>query len=232
MARGTQFGQLVTMLRNEAGRSNTAGSAGLADYGQLKQLLNKHYETLYADYDWPHLRQVFARISLSAGERYYNVPPGLDYERIERIVVWDGGRPIPIERGIDYEEYSIFSSEDNNRSGPVSKWDIRFTGTIEQIEVWPMPSDNVQTLQITGFRKFTRLIADADVCRLDDMLVVGFAAGELIAKQDPKEAQATLAAAQTLYDKLRSRVKGASKDANFGVPSLDQSRKTFTVTVR
>lgn len=213
MARGTSFGQIVQMLRDEIGRSNAAGSAGVADYSQLKRLANRYYETLFLDYDWPHLRFVSARVPLSAGERYYDVPTTLDYERFERIVLWTNGRPYTLDRGIDAEDYQVFSSEDGERADPVLKWDIRHTGTKEQIEVWPMPASSGQALQITGFRKFVRLVADADTCKLDDNLVVLFAAAELVGEDDRK---AKLAAGRTLYDRLRGRTKGGSKTLSFG----------------
>lgn len=213
MARGTSFGQVVQILRDEVGRSNAAGSAGVADYSQLKRLINRYYETLYLDYDWPHLRFVSARISLSAGERYYDVPTTLDYERVERIVLWTNGRPYNLDRGIDAEDYQVFSSEDNERADPVLKWDIRNTGTKEQMEVWPMPASSGQSLQITGFRKFVRLVADGDPCQLDDNMVVLFAAAELVGADDKKQ---KLVAAQTLYNRLRGRVKGASRTHVFG----------------
>jgi hypothetical protein len=231
MARGTQFGVLVSRVRNRVGRSNTAGSSGVADYNQIKEIINAHYEHLYRDYDWPHLRIVTERIALSAGDRYYDVPTSeLDYESIERAVVWTNGQPIAIERGIDFEDYSAFSSEDDDRSGPVLKWDIRFTGSTEQIEVWPMPDGNDQELQFRGFRKFARLVADADLCRLDDNLVVGFAVAELAANQGLKDAQLKLTAAQGLYNRLRGRVKGGSKTHSFA--DVDSMRpKPVTVVV-
>jgi hypothetical protein len=216
VARGTQFGVLKTMLRNEIGRSNTAGGSGVADFNALSQILNRHYEALYTDFDWPHRRAVFDRIELSAGDRYYDFPDECDYERIEKVVVWYNDQPIPIERGIDFNDYSAFSSEDDIRADPVMKWDVRFTGTEEQMEVWPLPSSNTQEIQIRGIQKFVRLVADADTCKLDDNLVVGFAAAEFAARQGDKDAEAKHAAAQRLYSRLRGRTKGAGKTYVFG----------------
>lgn len=228
MARNTSFGQIVQMLRNEVGRSNAAGSAGVADYDQLKQLLNRHYETLYLDYDWPHLRFLSVRIPTSAGERYYNVPATLDYERIEKLVNWVSGRPYDVERGIETTDYAINDSDNDSRAGLILKWDIRFTGVSEQIELWPIPAANDQEIQITGFRKFTRLVADADLCRLDDNLIVAFAAAEVA---PDKMAVTKLKVAQALYARLKGRTKGAEKIHNFAKQDAIPKR-VFTVAVR
>jgi hypothetical protein len=233
MARRTQFGQLVTQLRNEVGRSNVAGASGVADYGMLKQVLNRHYEALYLDYDWPHLRFTTPLTPLSAGDAFKDIPSGMDYERIEDLKVWTNGRPIPTTRGIEISDYAIFSTPSGDRSSPVQKWDIRFTGTVEQFEFWPMPDDNAQSFQVIGFKKFARLIADADLCLLDDNLVVGFAAAEVLGRADPKFAQTTLGFAQALYDKLRGRTKAKSgEDANFTSGSSMPQKPVFVVRVK
>jgi hypothetical protein len=216
MARLTQFGTLISMLRNEVGRSNQAGSSGVADYNQIKQLLNRHYETLYLDYDWPHLRRIFDRIPLSAGDRYYDFPTKLDYERVEKVVVWHNLIPLPVERGITFEDYTAYSSEDDVRADPVLKWDVRNIGGSVQIETWPVPASNDQELQIKGFVKFVRLVADADLCLLDDNLVVTFAAAEVAASQGSEDADAKLQAAQRLYQKLKGRTKAAGPTHTFG----------------
>lgn len=101
------------------------------------------------------------------------------------------------------------------------KWDIRFTGTTEQIEAWPIPASSANHLQFKGIKKFVRLVADADPCLLDDMLVVAFAAAELAAGQEAADAGAKLQAAQTLYSRLKGRSKGASKIHTFA--DIDKS---------
>ncbi len=219
MARGTQFGTLKTMLRNELSRSNTAGGSGVADANQLGQILNRHYEALYADYDWPHLRTTFARIPLSAGDQYYNFPATCDYERIEKIAVWYSGKPIDIERGIGFEDYAAYSSEDDERADPAQKWDVRNTGSGEQMEIWPLPASNTDGVQIIGIKKFVRLLDNADLCKLDDNLVVGFSAAEIAASQGSEDATAKAQAAMRLYNRLRGRSKGASKTYSFNTLS-------------
>jgi hypothetical protein len=233
MARGTQFLQLVTMLREELGRA-TDVSVGVSDVPELKRKLNRYYEQIYTDRDWPHLRRTFDRITLSAGERFYDLPEELDYERIERVVLWQNGIPIPLDRGITSEDYAGYDSVSDERSSPVLKWDIRDVAGDPMVELWPMPSDNTQKIEFTGFVKFTRLVNDSDICLLDDNLVVGFAAAELLAKQESKNAKQVAEATAALYDRLTGRVKAAKgTSANFASPpatAMTPARVTVRVS--
>ncbi len=239
--RGTSFGTLVTMLRDDVGRSPDV-SVGVADVPALKQRINEAYEFLYEDYDWPHLRVFYPHISLAYQQRYYDLPVvgtyQLDYERVERAVVWYNGRPVEIERGIAHEDYWSFNSEASppETSAPVLKWDVRFTGTKEQIEFWPTPSDNSQQIQFVGFKKFVRLVNDADLCLLDDNMVVLRASAEILMRQSSKDAPVRLQEAQQLYDLRKRRSKGAARTRRLGQgnPGLapQNGPPHFYVTVR
>lgn len=233
--RGSQFLTMVTMLRDELGRT-TDVAVSTGDVASLKRTINRNYEALYADYDWPHLRQ-FATIPLLQGERYYDppsvpsdpdIPAPMDYDRIEEIAVRWSGLSYPVERGIDANDYNSIDSEEDERNGPVLKWDVRFTGDAEQIEVWPIPDTNDQKLHFTGFRKFTRLVNDGDICLLDDNLVVLFSAAELLARQESKDAGAKASAAQALYSRLKGRTKGGSRFYTLGG---HPEKKPFTLAL-
>jgi hypothetical protein len=201
MARGTSFGELVVQLRNETGRSADI-NVGVDDLPRLKQAINSAYEILWDGNDWPHLRSFYTRIALSAGSRYYDWPDDLVFETAEKVTVWFNDQPQEVKRGIGSEEYSLYSSEDDDRSDPVMRWDVRWTGTEDQIEVWPLPSTNTQELQIEGRKSFTRLVNDADLCLLDDTLVVKFAAADVLGE---KAGKMKLAAGQDRLKKLTGR---------------------------
>lgn len=200
MARGTQFLPLVTMLRAELGRS-TSPALGVADLPTLKQALNRAYEMLYRK-RWPHLRTEFAKITLSAGQRYYDPPAQLDTDRVEKAVVWWSGEPRSLKKGIDFEHYQAYDSTIDERNNPACRWDVRWTGTKDQIEIWPIPADNYQELQFIGQAKFARLVNDIDVCRLDDNLVVLTAARGLAVSRKDNAAALFQADAQALLDEL------------------------------
>lgn len=185
MARGTQFLQLVEMLRNELNRS-TQVSVGVADVPRLKYQINKAYAALYDAHDWPHLRTEFPKLALAAGQRYYDMPAGLNVDRIESVTNWWNARPHPITRGINLDDFNAYDSTSDERSGPVLKWDIRYTDPAEQIEVWPIPAGNDQSIQFIGFQTCPKLVDDIDTCRLDDYLVVITAAMATTSDKDDK----------------------------------------------
>lgn len=188
MTVGTQFLALVDMLREEIGRSTNVG-VGVDDIPGLKRAANRAYAMLLLNYDWPHLRYLPNRIPINSGQRYYDIPALIEPAQITEIIGWQSANlPIPLDRGISYHEYSAIDSENNQRSDPPQKWDFRFTGTSTQIEIWPIPSSNTMTLQITGRYRLPKLVADADVVQLDDELVVLGAAHRLLARQKSEDA--------------------------------------------
>jgi len=216
MARGVTFLNLKSRLRADL-RRDVSASVGIDDVDSLGQTINRVYETLYYDYDWPHLRRVFTRTALSAGQRYYNMPSGCDVERIERMVAWRDGLAVDLDRGIDIEHYGIYDPEADERSEPVVRWDVRYTGSATQLEFWPMPSTNTQEFQIQGITQFSRLVNDIDTALLDDNLIVLFSAAELALAQESKDAQAKLSQAQRLYTQLKGRLAGDGRRTRLGL---------------
>ncbi|MEP3248043.1 MAG: hypothetical protein ABJN40_06010 [Sneathiella sp.] len=214
MARNRQLIQLIDELRAEAGQA-VSSSVGVDKIPALKQIIRRTQETLYDDFDWPHLRIQPVK-QLSAGQRYYDLPANMDYERIEEVVVWYSGHPHPLVREITFSDYSQYDSEEGERSEPALKWDIRDTGAGEQIEIWPVPSSNSSKLQFKGLRRLGGLIDDSDTADLDNHLIVLFAAAEILSRQKSPDAQAKLAAANSRYAKLKGRAKGASRTVVMG----------------
>ena len=229
MARGTQLEDLVYMLRAEAGHSVLV-SSGIDNLPAQKQILRRTQEMLYDDYDWPFMR-VTPTKALAAGQRYYDLPTELNMERIESVVVWSNSQPYDITRGITMADYGQFSSDDDVRSDPVIKWDIRSTGDVttndthlEQLEVWPIPVSNDQYLEFTGIRKLRALTSDDDVCDLDDLAIVLVCAAELLAAQKSAKAGAIQSKAAERIRQMKGRVKGAPSRWGFGSNMQQPSR--------
>lgn len=216
MARRRQFMQLVTDLRAELSQS-TDPAVSVSNTPTLKRILARHYEAAYEEYDWPHLNQIFDRISLSAGERFYDFPEDCDYDDIQEIVVWWNSQPVPIHRGIGFEEYATLDSENDARSDPVERWDVRFTSTREQMEVWPIPASSNQALQIRGKTKLVPLVNDSDLCRIDDHIVILRAAVELVPEKERSAAQAKLAHAVARLGQIKARSRAASGSVRMGL---------------
>jgi hypothetical protein len=207
--RSSQFLMLINMLRDELRRS-TDPAVSASDIDGLKRVLNRNYEFLYTDYDWPILRTVFPSDPMLSGEFLYDLHE-IDPERIEHVAVWYNGVACPATRGIGFEQYSIFDTEDDERSSPVTHWDLRAVNNEVQYEVWPIPDGTNQWVQIIGWKKFKRLVNDIDECLIDDNLVVAFSAAELLTAQGSADAEAKTRSAQALYVRLRGRLKAGSR---------------------
>lgn len=218
------------MLRAETFRSMNV-AVGVDDVQNLTVVLQRTQETLYDDHDWPHLRETFPAITLRAGQRYYDLPTNLNYERIEVAAVRLNGLPISFVQGIDFSCYAAFDSDAGVRSSPAVRWDIRSVGNAEQIEVWPIPADSSNSMQFTGIRKLRRLVDSDDVTDIDDRLIVLFAAAEILAHAEAPDAKMKLSAAQALYARLKGRSAAARPDIRLGMgrPAYTTYRATVVI---
>lgn len=237
MARGTQLLKLVEMLREEVNRA-TSVAVGNDDLPSLKNKLSRTQEVLYDEYDWPFLRQVFPAKQLNAGQRYYDFPVGLNPDRIDDsdstdgpgVVIWYSNFPRPIQRGIGFKEYAIYNSEDDIRQEPALAWDVRWTGTSEQIEIWPIPVSQSATIQFKGIRTLRPLIKDSDVCDLDDQLIVLLSAAEILARQGSQSAPAVAAMAKSRLARVKGRSVSASKTYRMGMGEGEKDNR-FPIVV-
>lgn len=229
--RGQQLSRIIAKLRAETSRSTNV-SVGVDDVQTLIAVVQRTQEVLYEDHDWSHLRQTFPSIPFQAGQRYYDPPDGLNFDRIEDAAVRLNGLPIPFRRGIDINCYAAFDSDAGVRASPPQRWDIRWTGPAEQIEVWPIPVDNSSSMQFTGIRKLRRLVDNNDVADLDDNLLVLFAAAEVLQHAEAPDAGTKLKAAQQLYSRLKGR-QAAGRPTyrlGMGVPSPKPYRATVVIS--
>lgn len=222
MARGTQFIKLVEMLRAELGRA-TSVAVGVSDVDGLKIKLRNRQELLYDSYDWPFMQERFSR-PLKADERYYDVPPGMNLERIEEAWVYFGNLPRKVERGIDEKDYAYFNSDIGVTADPALKWDVRSTGDVtsenpnlEQIEIWPIPASDNQTMIWRGVRQLRPLIKDGDVADLDDQIIVLLAAAELLEKQNSASANTMKELAAKRISSIRGRQRGNDRRYRMGM---------------
>jgi hypothetical protein len=238
MARGKTFGQIVQDLRSELSRA-TDPSVGVSDLDNLKYNIRTTYETLWEDIDWPHLTGDFDKVTLAAGQRYYDMPvllngytAGIDFERVVRADVWYSGLPHSLTRGISSEHYALFDSTTGIRSDPALRWDVKFTGVTEQIEIWPIPSSNSQSLQIFGHTRAGTLVNDADVLALDDKLVVLMAAASMLEGQGAKNAKTVASLAVKRMNRLAARMKSKDEGYRMGMgKKIDPDRYRAVVRV-
>ena len=236
MALFATFGELLTMLRAEA-RLSTNPAVGAGANIRHKAILNRVYATL-CEMEWPHLKYIPPRIPLSAGQRFYDAPAGLDFNRATSFVAWEGVNDYPLDPGIGTAEYSVYDSVNDARADPPLRYDLRATalGTV-QVEIWPIPASNTFSLEVAGIRTTPKLVNSADICLLDDHLVVLFAAESVLRAVNKDDADGKLAAARQHLALVRGNSAlpqtAGSTAARVGVgPVLDLRDGRASVRVR
>ena len=221
MARGKQLQEVIAQLRAETGR-NQSVAVGTSEIDNLKEQLRRVQEVLYDDYDWPFLT-IERSINLQVGQRYYDFPVDLNYDRLNTIKFKYGNVYVDVERGITFDDYSIYDSNIGERSSPMVKWDVRNTGVSEQLEVWPIPND-AGTLHFFGTKILNPVVDDSDRFDLDDRLIVLFAAAEILAKQKSPDARNKLDLANARLLKLRAN---SSSDTMVRVGLGNKGRSSY-----
>ena len=219
MAIGTQFSSLVIDLRAETRRSSDV-SAAIESLDSLKRSINGVYRTLAVGHDWPHLRKVFDKIPMNAGQAKYDYPVGFDPDRVLESAVWLGTLNFPLKKGIDLSGYSFLDPAANQRSDPPLAWDTAYDPTSgkSQIEIWPIPaSSNYANVQFIGYWTPTKLVNDNDPCMLDDELVLLFATARMLKSQGAEDADIKLAEAQAYLLKLQQKTKNATQSVQMGL---------------
>jgi hypothetical protein len=233
MARNKQLLELIAQLRAETGRDQSV-SVGIDEVENLKVMLARTQELLFDDHPWLH-RRVQKTVALSAGQRYYDLPSGINFDEIEDVTLRYNTIYYPVEKGIDFNDYTMYDSNaaTPERSAPVLKWDIRYTGSTEQLEVWPIPNDSTQTLYFFGTESLPDLIQDDDRAVLDDRLIVLYAAHEILLRQKSADARAKLELANKRLSDLKKKAarKGKQIQIGLGQPRNRSNRNGVKVIV-
>lgn len=217
MARDVQLLDLIYQFRAEC-RQSTQLSVLTDSLPHVKQLIRRIQAMLYEDSgnDWAFLR-MYPSITIQAGDRYYDAPADLNIDRIEQVAVLVSGMPMGVTRGIGFKEYAEQNPDLDVRSSPVLRWDLRWTGTSTQIEVWPKPSETGSTLMFKCLRPLRQLIDNDDRADLDDTLITLFAAAEELAAQKAKDAELKLQLAQKHLVSVRANALSGSSMIQMGL---------------
>ena len=198
MARGTSLSALRDMLRAEIGASSNV-AMGVNTQDQYDHVLRRTQARLWADHDWS-----FGFIErdepLIKNERYYAFDNDIDYDRISMASVKWGDIWRPMQAGITPELFNTFDSDAGETSTPAMRWQ-HYEGN--QFEVWPVPSENGQTLRFRAIKKLPPLLSPSDTAVLDDNLIVLFSAAELLGRSKAADAPAKLSQATSHYNKLK-----------------------------
>lgn len=207
MARGVTLGQLLDDVRAEVGHS-LQPNLGKASRDVLIGMIQRVQKRLWEDYSWPFLK-VTRDINIQAGQRYYDLPSDITFERVERVETKHGDYWTKLHYGIGAEQYNQHDSDRGIRSSPIRRYD---TYENNQIEFWPIPSNNADTktgtnsVRIHGIRNLSPFVATSDTADLDDQLIVLYTAAEVLTRQKQGDAQSKLAQAQAHYQRLKARM--------------------------
>lgn len=207
MARGVSLGQLLDDVRAEVGHS-LQPNLGKASRDVLIGMIQRVQKRLWEDYSWPHLK-VTRDIEIQAGQRYYDLPSDIVFERVERVETKHGDYWTKLHYGIGADQYNQHDSDRGVRSSPIRRYDAYENN---QIEVWPIPEHNADmttgtdSLRIYGIRNLSPFVAVSDTADLDDQLIVLYAAAEMLTRQKQGDAQNKLAQAQAHYQRLKARM--------------------------
>lgn len=207
MARGVSLGQLLEDVRAEVGHS-LQPNLGKASRDVLIGMIQRVQKRLWEDYSWPHLK-VTRDIEIQAGQRYYDLPNDVVFERVERVETKHGDYWTKLHYGIGAAQYNQHDSDRGVRSSPIRRYDAYENN---QIEFWPIPENNsdattgTDSIRIYGIRNLSPFIATSDLADLDDQLIVLYAAAEVLTRQKQSDAQNKLAQAQAHYQRLKARM--------------------------
>jgi len=221
MARGTTLVKLLDKLRVAARLSlNPAHNA--QNRSSQVTALQVEQERLWGDFDWPHLR-IYPQSALAAGQRYIETPENMPVDRIERIEVFTDGEWIKLTPGIDGCHLSTHNSDLDERSWPPRRWMLNED---EDVELWPIPDRNGDAttregyVRFTGIRNLNPLVDDGDRADIDDDILVGYVAAQMLAASGAKDAKLKLDAAQVRDAKLRGRLTPRRRFQMYGTGEI------------
>jgi len=207
MSRGTTLAILINDLRSEIGHS-LQPNLGKSTRDVLVNVLQRTQRRLWEDYGWPFLR-VTRDIDISTNQRYYDLPSDMTFERIEKAEFKHGDLWGKLDYGVGAKQYNQFDSDRGIVSYPIQCYDAYENN---QIELWPIPSNNSTAstkqgmVRFHGIKNLGGLISETDTADLDDQLIILYASAEMLARQKQADSQNKLAQAQAHYARLKARL--------------------------
>jgi hypothetical protein len=205
MSRGTELTVLVDMLRSEMGHT-IVRSAGVQNLENLKQVLSRVEQILWAQFDWP-FGYIVETLQLEPGAAYYDYTENIDFTRV--VDIWHVDQSTRIAHKLDYGIDPTHYMASMDRQNPVLRW--RHQGTA-RLEIWPPPISDTQVLMIYGIQRLANMVNDTDLCTLDDQLIVLHAAAELLERQGSPDAGAKAATAAAHFRALKSKASSAKQE--------------------
>jgi hypothetical protein len=198
MALGTPLSRLLSMTRAECRRTQLV-SAGVNADDTIRQVIARWQDTLWNDYNWPHLR-VYRDFYTQAGQQLYAFPADVDWSRIEKMDQCWSNLWRPVRFGITDEDYNLVNGALGAQQDPQERWDLREN---QMLELWPIPASGGTQTRIWGIKTITYLVNDSDQAALDDTLIVLHAAAEILTADKAADAATKQQAATRRLLQLR-----------------------------
>jgi hypothetical protein len=186
------------MFKAEVGWNLQSGVA-VAQDTEVNKLLAQMQQWLWSQYQFPFLYS-HQDVAVSNGSRYYNYPALISLDYPTMVETKWGQLWYPVDYGISGTEYESVDPDRGETLDPVSRWQV-YSAT--QFEVWPQPA-TAQTLRFWGTRLLAPLVAETDVCDLDDLLIVLFAAAEKLKRAKQPDWQDRQGRAIALFNRLKT----------------------------
>lgn len=183
---GKTLAEVVSMAAFEC-RLTTQSSLTQDARELLRHLVRTEQATLIDEYDWPEFKgeegNAWFDVELSAGQRFYDYPEGMDPDSIVAVYYKFGNVWTPLEAGVRVEDYSAYDSDADVRSDPPQKWGKRAEG---QFELWPIPATNGNTLRFAASRQMPEASLDNEIIVVDAIAVAFLAASRYLENDEDK----------------------------------------------
>lgn len=206
MATGVQLQELSQRLRAALGHSLNVAH-GIDQEASLREALRRTQNDLWVMHDWPMMLHRHIQLA-PAGVRVATVPMDMDFDHINAVFARSDSYPKwqELGYGITIDNLNEYDSDSGETGPEILKY---FPQDDSLIELWPVPDEDWH-LMFVGRRRLKPLIADTDVCTLDSELIVATTAGQMLARQDSRDAPIQMQKAQAILNRLRAR-QGANK---------------------
>lgn len=228
--RGTTLNALIQMLRRELKISESPALGKNTREGHAYALRSAQ-DRLFTDSDWP-FKIVNRDITLAAGQRYYAPPTDLCLEDLREAAILYSGQWSNIFRGITVQNYNELNSDIDQRLDPVRRWQV-YNDPVDNgdmLEFWPVPATNGGTVRFRGIRKLSPLIADTDICDIDDLLIVLQAAVDYVPLKEKQAQQGK--ADRRLFSLRRNLSDGRTFISGGGVdPAADRGTRPHRIVI-
>lgn len=232
MARGTALSTMVAQLRKEIGESSST-SFGQNRKEALEEILARTQETLYEDFDWPHmtievedsLDEQTVNGGTGEGQGKYIYPATINQDRVMRTWCKEmSGTDIIRIWEIEYapekwpwvlDEFNAANAEYDDNVCYWRHYQAGISGS-EAYEVWPQPSSDTIKIVFEALAPLSAFASDSDTADLDDRLIVLTAAAEILEQQKNPRARIVQVKAAARYNRLRGSQRRGRKMFQIG----------------